>query len=155
LTSLLEFHTRLGDRCRRLFTKKHRFLYAHDAKFITLGRALRCPSVYTNAVIKKIWKDPVLSFVIGTGIVALITWASSGWLQSWATREISAVWRSSWSYLGSSTAVPHWLIFLFLILSVIVGLPTVIAVISNAFPNGKTSDRHWRSYTTDQFEGLR
>ena len=103
---------------------------------------------------EKLWKDPVWSKVIATGIVAAVAALGAYLLGYWPffRGAVSA----GWNFLLAPNSIPNWVIALL----VLGAVPSVILlaalawqVIRGEAPGSSSLD--WTSYTTDVFFGLR
>lgn len=59
-------------------------------------------------MIKKLWKDPVWSKVIATGVIALLAYTGAYLLGLLPT--IIIIFVKSWNFVAASSSVPNWLI---------------------------------------------
>lgn len=97
-------------------------------------------------MLKKIWHDPVWSKVIAGVALAALAVIGAYFLDWWPamTQWLGAGVR----LLGRSSSVPNWLLGLLVLLA----LPAV--VVGATLLAARRGD-DWRSYTTDNFYGLR
>jgi len=105
-------------------------------------------------VLKKVWNDPVWSSVVATAIVAVAVGIGSYFLNWWPAIGHGLV--TTWALLGETTLVPRWLLLLLMLSS----LPALLLVVVGLWywfsgRNNKIPGRTWKSYTTDDFFGLR
>jgi hypothetical protein len=104
---------------------------------------------------KKIWHDPVWSKVIATAIVAVLGWLTYrlNWWPGWMTQRLARLW----TYLLSPSIVPHWILFLLILVAapsfIIVGVLIWTSLFPKTVRQNETPD--WTSYRTDSFDGLR
>lgn len=101
-------------------------------------------------MIKGIWKDPVWSKVIATGILAAI--ASIGTYIFGVWPAIGSVISQGWSFIVARTPTPNWLLGLMAIPCLLVIFVLLLGIrerLSESEP-AKT----WKSYTRDNFFGL-
>jgi hypothetical protein len=101
-------------------------------------------------MIKGIWKDPVWSTVIATGILTAV--ASIGTYLFGVWPAIGSAIRKGWDFTVASTPTPNWLLGLMAIPCIIFIL-ALIADIRGRFSENKTT-KTWKSYTRDNFFGL-
>lgn len=100
----------------------------------------------------KIWKDPVWSKVIATGILAVFGLLGAYLLGVWPA--IGRLASSALSFLLAPSSIPNWGIAL-LCLGVI---PTIFGLVLFSWRMLKEKKDHapnWMSYTYDDFFGLR
>jgi hypothetical protein len=94
------------------------------------------------------WKDPVWSKVISTGIIAgiafLITYFA-GWLPTFLTYV-----QTSWDWLFQSTSISHWVLIIISIPCLLVFLVVLLWIKSLM-----SSEESFESYTCDTFFGLK
>jgi len=108
-------------------------------------------------MLKRIWNDPVWSKVVAGLILAGLASAAAYFLNWWPSirRTLMLGWRS----VFQTTTVPNWLLGLFVILALPVLALAAWIILSLATSKVSRDDRSargdWRSYTTDEFYGLR
>lgn len=102
-------------------------------------------------MIKKIWKDPVWSKVIATGVIAFLSYTGAYLFGLLST--ITTFFIQLWSFLTTSSSVPNWL----------VGIMTIPCLMLCWFLVVEFKDRiasenselvNWKSYQRDNFFGL-
>jgi hypothetical protein len=105
-------------------------------------------------VSKNVWNDPVWSTVIATVILAALAGLGSYFLNWWP--DIGGVLVHIWVFLGQTTLVPWWLLLLLILLSLPFLMLAALGVWYWLFAETETNQSaDWRSYTTDDFFGLR
>lgn len=103
-------------------------------------------------MLKSLWKDPVWSAVIASGLVTTAGVGGTYLLGLWPTIANTA--GRSWNFLLTSTAVPNWL----LIVIGIAVIPTLLLVVAGSwalFARRSPAQATWAEYTSDKFYGLR
>lgn len=103
-------------------------------------------------MLEKIWKDPVWSKVIATGILAAMGVLGASLLGLWPT--IRGFASSVWSFLLASSNIARW----GLALLVVGTARTFIGVVLLIWRTLKGNEAHpanWTNYTSDEFFGLR
>lgn len=103
---------------------------------------------------EKLWKDPVWSKVIATGIIAAVGGLGAYLLGYWPV--VAGAASSGWVFLLASSSISNWIIALL----AIAALPAVMLVAALAWQlikgeDGSATTTGWTSYTTDEFFGLR
>jgi hypothetical protein len=110
-------------------------------------------------VLKKIWKDPVWSVVIATGIIAAFA-AVSNYFLGWWTGVIAQL-KKSWHFMQYTTPLPNWLIGI-LIFGAIAAISILLikfkatpskAITPKSYKDDIFFDIHWR-WICDSFGGI-
>lgn len=101
-------------------------------------------------MILKIWKDPVWSMVIATGILALIGAIATYFLGAWPTIKSFSV--SIWGFISSSTATPNWLLGIMVIPNLLLGYAILIAL-KDKLVGSESIRKSYRNYVSDEFLG--
>lgn len=104
-------------------------------------------------MVKTIWKDPVWSAVIASGIIASAGAISTFFLGLWPS---IGGWFIGLFALGlRPMELPNWVIWLMVAFS----LPTLLLLLAPVWKavrsNRKVAGESWRNYTEDEFLGLR
>ena len=100
---------------------------------------------------KKLWKDPVWSKVIATGLIALI--ASAGvYLLGWLPTLIDVL-AKFWNFVIASSSVPNWLIGLMAIPCLLLCWALVVEL-KDKITASDSEPINWKSYKRDNFFGL-
>lgn len=115
------------------------------------------------STIKKIWHDPVWSKVIAAGVVALVTSLANHLFHWWSwvglLKHTNQLIKASWAFFFSTSPVPHWLIGLGIILSIIAAATLIMVIIAaiaaRPAKSAQQSQVDWHAYTTDLFYGVR
>jgi hypothetical protein len=102
-------------------------------------------------MIKSLWKDPVWSKVIATGILALLTYLGAYLLG--LSPAIIAFFAQSWGFFTATSSVPNWLIGLMTIPCLVLGWALVVELKSRMSAE-VTEPVNWNSYQRDNFFGL-
>lgn len=119
-------------------------------------------------MLKKAWHDPVLSKVIAAGVCATITWIVNYLfhLWSWSVQfeKLKRAVGGVWTFLLTTSPIPHWLIGLGGIIALL-AVVILIGAVTSAAESAKQSQSlpgsdfntqpSWNSYTTDIFFGIR
>lgn len=90
-------------------------------------------------MVKKLWRDPVWSAVIATGIIALVTYLLGYWNQIWLTIKSAA------SLLATPLSFPLWVVMV--AVPVLLFTVPVIASLIASFRSAK--EPRFLSYTSD------
>ncbi|WP_413664871.1 hypothetical protein ACG1BZ_06285 [Microbulbifer sp. CNSA002] len=101
-------------------------------------------------MLKGIWKDPVWSKVIATGILAVI--ASFGTYIFGVWPEIGSAFSQAWSFTIASTSTPNWLLALMAIPCILLIFSVLVEIKGKISASEPT--KTWKSYTRDNFLGL-
>ena len=101
-------------------------------------------------MINNIWKDPVWSKVIASGIMGLIVLISNYYLNWWI--QFKEATNTFFTYLNNYTEIQNWIIVLMSICSIIV-IIFIIAIIWNLIFQ-KKEQTSWENYKEDNFYGL-
>ncbi len=102
-------------------------------------------------MIKELWKDPVWSKVIATGVIALL--ASAGAYLLGLLPVIINFFVHLWSFVTASSSVPNWLIGIMVIPCLMLCWALVVELKDRLTP--ETSEpANWKSYQRDNFFGL-
>jgi predicted RNA-binding Zn-ribbon protein involved in translation (DUF1610 family) len=98
-------------------------------------------------LLKKLWKDPVWSKVIATGIIALIVAVATYILNLWP--DILSLIKLTWGFITSSTSTPNWLL-------TIMAIPCFLFVMAilPSLKGKKNQTSSFTDYVKDNFEGL-
>lgn len=101
-------------------------------------------------MIKEIWKDPVWSKVIATGILAIIASVGAYLLGIWG--DIGLIISQSWAFICESTFTPNWLLGLMSIPCILI----IVALIEEARDKfiEKEPVLSYKNYNKDEFFGL-
>jgi hypothetical protein len=99
-------------------------------------------------MIKSLWKDPVWSKVIATGILALLTYLGAYLLG--LSPAIIAFFAQSWGFFTATSSVPNWLIGLMTIPCLVLGWALVVELKSRMSAE-VTEPVNWNSYQRDNF----
>lgn len=102
-------------------------------------------------MLKTIWKDPVGSKVIASGLVVAIAAAGTYFLNLWPT--IKRALTSSISFLGKTSELPNWLIILMSIFSIILIAFVGIIIWQNYFST--SGESAWKNYKEDIFFNIK
>ena len=100
---------------------------------------------------EKLWKDPVWSKVIATGIIAALGGLGAYFLGYWPV--VSRVLSAGWNFLFASSNIPNW----FIAILVLCAAPSVIllaALVRHVVGGEGPSTPNWTSYKNDEFFGL-
>lgn len=104
-------------------------------------------------MLKAIWKDPVWSAVIAGGILAVTGAIGTFLLGLWPS--IGGWFVGLWDLGLRPNELPNWVLWLLVVLS----LPTLLLLLAFAWeavrPNSESASENWRTYTEDEFLGLR
>jgi hypothetical protein len=98
----------------------------------------------------RIWKDPVWSKVIATGIIGMLVFIADHYLNILSKLQNFA--NITFAYINSSTEIKNWLLLIMSLCSLLVGI-FLIALIWNLFFS-KKEQIGWKSYQSDNFYGL-
>ncbi|HCG9194178.1 MULTISPECIES: hypothetical protein [Vibrio harveyi group] len=101
-------------------------------------------------MIGKIWKDPVWSKIIATGLLALFGAISTYFLDWWPS--IKLVFVKGFNYLLNTSEIPNWLIGIMGVCTVITIIVLLLIVKEIFLPS--SGNKTWKSYTCDKFFGL-
>jgi hypothetical protein len=101
-----------------------------------------------NLMLLKIWKDPVWSKVIATGVVAGITYWYYGWL------IIKDVVLLCYHFILSSTTTPNWLLAIMAI-STLFLVFVILTLLKDMLTNSKPLQNSYKNYVSDEFSGLK
>jgi len=101
-------------------------------------------------MINKVWKDPVWSKVIATGILAILVSVGTYFLDFWPSIKVAL--NNSWSFIFSSTYVPNWLVGIMTLLCVLFIYAILIELKGN--PPKEELEKTFKYYTKDSFLGL-
>lgn len=101
--------------------------------------------------LRKIWKDPVWSTVIATGLLFFLTATGTYFLNWWPS--IQSFFKTIWQFFVASTSVPNWLLLILCICAVMVTI--ALGAICWAATRPSTESKSWRQYTTDNFFNLK
>ncbi len=95
----------------------------------------------------KLWKDPVWSKVIATGIIALIAVIATYILDLWP--DIQSIIKILWDLITSSTKTPNWLLAL-------MAAPCILFAsdLISKFKYKESESLSFTDYTEDEFDGL-
>lgn len=102
-------------------------------------------------MIKKLWKDPVWSKVIATGVIALLAYTGAYLLGLLPT--IIAFVIQSWGFVTASSSVPNWLIGIMAIPCLMLCWELVVELKCRITPDA-SEQVSWKSYQRDNFFGL-
>jgi|SRR5690554_576713 len=100
---------------------------------------------------KNLWKDPVWSKVIATGILAFLAYAGAYLLG--LLPAIFALLPQAWIFLKASSSVPNWLILIITIPCILFGCALAIELKNRVTIEG-TEPVNWNAYQRDNFFGL-
>lgn len=106
-------------------------------------------------MLSKLWRDPVWSKVIASGLVATLVAAVAYFRGLWPA--IGRSFAGGWIWLSGSTSLNNWLL---LLLSTCTGIVILLLGVLAWAALGARSDKDssrsgWRSYTEDTFMGLK
>jgi hypothetical protein len=101
-------------------------------------------------VIKNVWKDPVWSKVIATGILALIGSVSAYFLDWWPSIKGSV--NDSIEFINATTAVSNWLLGIMALCTIAIALVLALMLKDAFLPESQRVN--WQDYTSDNFFGL-
>lgn len=101
-------------------------------------------------MIGKIWKDPVWSKIIATGLLTLFGVISAYFFNMWPSIKLVCV--EGFHYFFSESEIPNWLIAIMGGCTAIVVVVLLIIVKEKIMPD--SIDKTWKSYTRDNFFGL-
>ncbi len=101
-------------------------------------------------MLTKVWKDPVWSKVIATGILAIIG-AVGAYFLNWWPIIINAGSRF-FTFLGETTQIPNWLIGVMALCTLLVVIVGFVLLRIALFP--PKQEASWTNYTSDTFFGL-
>lgn len=120
-------------------TAGHRFAIIANANF-PLKTALGLYwSLLRVEALKKIWKDPVWSKIIASGVIALLVWLLS------KVKLIKQYFMSGVDFLLSQTSLPNWLLLFSFSISTIFIIWLILDFRASKMPN---------KYIRDHIEGL-
>jgi hypothetical protein len=104
-------------------------------------------------MVKKLWNDPVWSKVIAGVILTVVATIGAYFLDWWPSIG-SFIW-NCYKSIFFTTTTPNWLLGILCILS----LPTIVIALAllweKVHPKKQNDSHSWRSYTTDNYFGLR
>lgn len=102
-------------------------------------------------MIKTLWKDPVWSKVIATGILALLAYVGAYLLG--LLPAIVDFFVRLWSFLIASSSLPNWLIAIMAIPCLMLGWALLVEL-KDRMSNEDSEPVNWKSYKKDNFFGL-
>jgi hypothetical protein len=103
-------------------------------------------------MILKIWKDPVWSKVIATGIITVIASLYLYWQYGWLIIKNEA--QNAYNFILSSTATPNWLLAIMAIPALLFIFAFAI-LLKNILTNSKPLKNSYKNYVSDDFFGLK
>lgn len=107
----------------------------------------------STPMLKLIWKDPVGSAVIAAFLLAVGGVVGTYLLDLW---PVIGRWLVSvWALADQPSRISNWIVWLSTLFAIPTVLVIVVAIWVSVRPNRKEASDSWRSYTEDDFLGLR